>query len=103
MFAETAGCQCASNALFLICWPLVRKISCWTTQDLECILIEGDNLYKSLNKVSFLSVDDLPREIQIFQYIVRVEMKVENLHDGLAFLGKPFLKNILAISGYTTG
>ena len=77
MFAETAGCQCASNALFLICWPL--------------------------DKLSFLSVDDLPREIQIFQYIVRVEMKVENLHDGLAFLGKPFLKNILAISGYTTG
>lgn len=28
MFGETAGHQCACNALFSICWSLVRKIIC---------------------------------------------------------------------------
>ena len=80
MFGETAGRQCACNVLFSVCWSLVRKISCWTTRDLDHILIQGDNMYKSLNKESFLSVDDLPREIHIFQFIASVEMKVENLY-----------------------
>ena len=40
-------------------------------------------------------LDDLPSEIHIFQYTVSVEMKVENLHDGVAFLGEPFLTNML--------
>ena len=85
MFGETAGRQCACNALFVVCWSLVRKISYWTTRDLDYILIQGDNLYKSLNKESFLSVDDLPREIHVFQYIVSIEMKAENLYDGVVF------------------
>ena len=92
MFGETAGRQCARNALFSICWSVVREISCWTTQDLDHILIQGDDLYKSLNKESFLSVDDLPREIQIFKYTISVEMKVENLHEGVVFLGESFFK-----------
>ena len=60
-------------------------------------------MYKFLNKESFLSVDGLPREFHIFQYTVSVEMKVENLHDGVAFLGESFLRNILAISCNSTG
>ena len=39
MFGEIAGRQCAYNALLSICWSLVRKISCWTTQELGHILI----------------------------------------------------------------
>ena len=103
MFGETAGPQCACNALFSVCWSLVRKISCWTTRDLDHILIQGDNMYKSLNKESFLSVDDLPREIHIFQFIASVEMKVENLYDGVVFVGEPFLRNILTISNNSSG
>lgn len=60
-------------------------------------------MYKFLNKESFLSVDGLPREFHIFQYTISVEMKVENLHDGVAFLGESFLRNILAISCNSTG
>ena len=81
-------------------------MSCWTTQDLDHILIQGGNLYKPLNKESFLSVDDLPREIHIYQYTISVEMKLENLHDGVAFLGEPFLRNgtgcSLLICNYAT-
>ena len=80
-----------------------QKISCWTTQDLDYILIQGETLYKSFNKESFLPVNDLQREIHIFECIVSVEMKVENLHDGKTLLGEPFLRNILAVSDNSTG
>ena len=84
--------------MFSICWSLIRKISCWTTGDFDHILTEGDNLYNSLNKNSFLSVDDLPRWVYIFRYIVNLEMKEENLHESVAFLGEPFLRNIFVLS-----
>ena len=46
-----------------------------------------------MNKESFFSVDDLTRQIYIFHYIVNLEMTEENLHEGVAFLGEPFLRN----------
>ena len=32
---ETAGIQCACNALPAVCWTRVRKVSCWNTIDLD--------------------------------------------------------------------
>ena len=49
LFRETTGRQCACNALFSICWSVVREICFWNTIDLDFILVEGDKLYKSLN------------------------------------------------------
>ena len=66
-------------------------------------MIQGEIMCKSLNKESFLSIDDLPREIHIFQFIASVEMKVENLYDGVVFVGEPFLRNILTISNNSSG
>ena len=40
LFGESAGCQCACNALFSICWLLIRKISSWAHRDLDHILNE---------------------------------------------------------------
>ena len=79
----------------------LEKTSCWTHRDLDHILNEGDN--KLLNKESFLSVDDLPRQIYIFRYIVNLEMTEETLHEGVAFLMEPFLRNIFALSHNSTG
>ena len=98
-FGETAGHQWACNAMFKICWSLIRKISCWTHRDLDHILNERDNLYKSLNKDSFLSVDDLPRGIYILVYC---QFKKETLHEEVAFLREPFLRNIFALSHNST-
>ena len=41
--------------------------SCMT--DLDNILIEGDKLYKSLNKNDCLNVDEIPRQIKIYDNI----------------------------------
>ena len=43
-FGETAGRQCACNALFSTCWSFVREMSFWKTTDLDFILVEGDTL-----------------------------------------------------------
>ena len=102
MFCETAGGQCACNAMFSICWSLMRNIFYLTHWDLDHILNEGDNLYNSLNKESFL-IDDLPRHIYIFWYIVNLEMTQETLYEGVAFLRELFLRNMFALSHNNTG
>ena len=55
-----------------------------------------------MNKNSFLSVGHLSRRVYIFRYIVSLEMNKENLHEGVAFLGEPVLRNIFALSHNTT-
>ena len=48
LFGETAGRQCPCNALFSICWSVVRDICNWKSIDLDYILVQGDKLCKSL-------------------------------------------------------
>ena len=90
LFGKSSVRHCSCNAMFSICWLLIRKGSCWAHRDLDHMLNEGDNLYKSMNKDSFLSVDNLPRQIYIFPNIVNLEVNKETLHVGVAFLGEPF-------------
>ena len=47
-FGETAGMQCACNALLADCWAKFRKVSCWNSFDLDFVLDLGDNLFKGL-------------------------------------------------------
>jgi len=69
-FGETAGIQCACNSLFSICWSKIRQVNRWNKYDLDHVLNNGDGIYKfllygpgPLDKIRFLDVDDLPREI----------------------------------------
>ena len=66
LFGGTAGKQCSCNALFSVCWSVVRKVSIWKSYDLDNILIEGDKIYKFPNKDDFLSVDELQQRIKIY-------------------------------------
>jgi len=90
-FGHTAGTQCACNALFSIFWSNIRSVSCWTTNDLDKILIEGDRIYKSLNTQGYLSAEDRPTHIEISEIISRVNLL--DLYTGEANLveGHPFL------------
>ena len=42
VFGDTAGKQCACNALYSVCLSVVRDVSIWNLYDLDNILIEGD-------------------------------------------------------------
>ena len=96
LFGETAGRQCACNALFSICWSVVREISFWKTINLDFILVEDDKLYKCLNFQDYLSIDQLPRQVQMFRHTVNLEILEENLHDGVAVFGDSFLNDVFS-------
>ena len=69
-------------------------------------MIEGDKICKSLNTTDYLAFDELPKQIQIYNRNVDVGIEVQNLHEGIASHGEPFLQNIvnvfhnLASTGY---
>ena len=60
LFGETADIQCVSNALYALCWTQIEQIFYWVRRDLDHLLVEGDNLYKSLHMSDMLSVNQLP-------------------------------------------
>ena len=64
-YCETAGLQCACNALTSACWTLYKNCSSFTKFDLDCILDYGDNLFKSLGLSRSIYVDELPNHFEI--------------------------------------
>ena len=65
MFGETAGTQCACNALFSLCWARIKSVAYWNSCDLDYVLIKGDEIYKNINLKRFLGPEDLPNILQV--------------------------------------
>ena len=72
-YGETAGFQCACNALISACWSLCKKPSFWNKQDLDTILDKGDHLIKVLGYDRSLFVDELPSNVSIDQCVFNVD------------------------------
>ena len=64
-FGHTAGIQCACNSLYALCWSTIKRVSVWTTSDLDYVLENGDSLFKSINTNMALNVDELPVNVNI--------------------------------------
>ena len=62
---STAGIQCACNSLYALCWSTIKRVSVWTTSDLDYVLENGNSLFKSINTNMALNVDDLPANVNI--------------------------------------
>ena len=65
---------------------------------LDYILVEGDKLYKLLGFQGYLNVEELPRQVKIFERTVNLEILEENLHDSVAVYGDSFLTDVFDIS-----
>ena len=112
-FGQTAGIQCACNSLFSLCWSSIKRVTVWTTCDLDYVLESGDQLYKSLNINNMLSVDDLPRNVKVEGYALTATMLenengIMNIIDDIDFLERSYRKVsdtgnglIFFINGYT--
>ena len=111
-FGATAGVQCACNSLLALCWSKIYDCRIWRKDDLDHVLNEGDQLYKSLNTIDLLSVDDLPYTVELFNMDINInflhlETRDVTLADGLPFLRSCVPHNIcdgllLFIGGNTT-
>ena len=99
MLSVTGGHLYACNVIFAICWSFIRKLSCWAEIHLNHILIEETEI---LELISFLSVDDLPKQFNLFQHVADLIIKQESLHDDVAFWNEAFLRNIFALSNETS-
>ena len=77
-FGDTAGKQFACMVHFAIAYVNFRKLNIWRNCDLDIILINGDQLYKTLNRTNYLSVNDLPDRFQIGSVQVQVEYNINN-------------------------
>ena len=53
-------------------WTQIKQIFHWVRKDLDHILVEGDNLYKSLHTSDVLSVDQLPEFVKMYDYDISV-------------------------------
>ena len=94
LFGGTAGSQFVCNALFSICWSVVRDVYFWKSVNLDCILVEGDKLYKVLGFQGYLNVEELPSQVKIFECAVNIVILKENLHDSVAVYGDSFLTDV---------
>ena len=94
-YRNTAGSQCASNALFSIVWSFLRKVSLWNTFDLDHILFTGDLVYKNLNIDRPLFISDLPNQIDTEKGFINITL----LDNQTAFLTNDnrhnFMKTLL--------
>ena len=70
--------------------------------DLGYILVESDKFYKSLKCRDYLNVDQLPRQVKIFEHTVNLDILEENLHDSIAVYGDSFLTNVFTVSNVNT-
>ena len=75
-FGDTAGKQFICMVHFAIAYANFRKLNIWRNCDLDIILINGDQLYKTLNRTNYLSVNDLPDRFQIGSVQVQVEYNI---------------------------
>ena len=89
-FGATVGVQCTSNSLLALRWSKIRDCIIWRKDDLDHVLNEGDQLYKSLNTTYLLLVDDLSRTLKLFNMDISIkflhlETRDVALADGLPF------------------
>ena len=71
-FGDTAGVQCACNSLFAICWSFIKRVTVWSTYDLDYILENGDRMYMSLETHKILTLDDLPPNVSVEGHAMQV-------------------------------
>ena len=76
-FGETAGMQCTCCSLFSVAFTLVKSPGYWDRKkDLDFILNNGDQIYKTLNTFRYLMFPELPRQISLFEtQVIQVEFK----------------------------
>ena len=99
LFSETASSQCACNALYALRWTQIKQIFHWVRRGLDHILVEGDNLYKSLHTSDMLSVDQLPAFVKMYNHDIRVQyLRLETQLTTLV-IGDSFLRDVLITGG----
>ena len=71
-YGATAGIQCSCMPLMLVFWNTFISVTTWDGIDLDMILENGDQLFKSLNQYRLFRVHDLLTTVNIYSYSVDI-------------------------------
>ena len=80
MFRESVGKQCTCCSLYAISFNIVKSPGHWNSRDLDFIVSNGDKLYKSLNKDTYLMIPDLPKHFFKFDESFQLKLNILNLN-----------------------
>ena len=64
-FGNSAGIQCSCNALYAICFSIIKRVSLWKSFDLDYILDHGDTIFKTIGIPRSPFLNELPQSIAI--------------------------------------
>ena len=78
-FWDTARRQCTCMALFAIVYVSFKRLGIWKKCDLDVILMNGDQLYRSLDRTDYLSVTYFPETFQVGSVQVNIEYNIINM------------------------
>ena len=59
LYGDSAGMQCTSIAYFSIIYSVAKRVGLWKSLDLDIILAQGDELFKSIRINKPLAADEL--------------------------------------------
>ena len=72
-FGDTSGIQCSCNALYIVCFSIIKKNSIWKCFDLDYILENGDKTFKTLGMYRALFLNELPHNLPIENHNIEIE------------------------------
>ena len=67
------GLQCIPNSIMSLIYHLNKDCELWKLEDIESILCSGNILYKSIGKRTTLLVSDVPRYVQLYNFIYHIK------------------------------
>ena len=73
-FGDSAGIQCSCNALYSICFSIIKRVSLWKSADLNYILENGDAIFKTLGVPRSLFITELPHTVAIESTNIDIEL-----------------------------
>ena len=82
-FGEFAGLQCVAIAVYAAAFTCVKQISRWTSDTLDSIVEQGNELFKSINKHRYLGAEDIPVTVNVYDLAISVSLNF-NIHGFLS-------------------
>ena len=82
-FGEFAGLQCVAIAVYAVAFTCVKQISRWTSDTLDSIVEQGNELFKSINKHRYLGAEDIPVTVNVYDLAISVSLNF-NVHGFLS-------------------
>ena len=74
-----AGLRCVAIAVYAAAFTCVKQISRWTSDTLDSIVEQGNELFKSINKHKYLGAEDIPVKVNVYGLAISVSLNF-NVH-----------------------